>query len=110
MTNGRKRVSVTKGTSGMQAIGLAFALGARSIVLLGFDGTPGHWADGTPYAHPTSPPGPELLARATRRLTTSRGWVFRSPWPGRTPSRVSRTTRCLSFSSTHNFLRSFQCP
>lgn len=41
--------------SGAQAILLAHQLGAKKIVLLGFDNRPGHWADRLPYAHPRKP-------------------------------------------------------
>lgn len=37
--------------SGVRAILLAHKLGARKIVLLGFDNVPGHWHDKTPLAH-----------------------------------------------------------
>lgn len=60
--DGRRWQNVHQMNSGAQAIALARKLGARTIVLLGFDNAPGHWAEGEPYMHPRQP-GPEAFER-----------------------------------------------
>lgn len=51
------------GNSGVQAIDAAQTLGAEKIVLLGFDGKPGHWHDGTSEAHRFAPPEAAVYER-----------------------------------------------
>ncbi|MGE4043315.1 MAG: hypothetical protein AB7F35_00575 [Acetobacteraceae bacterium] len=67
---GRRKFCAEACNSGVQAIILARQLGARQIVLLGFDNVPGHWHDGTHLAHPrrTAPEAYRRYGKDMERL------------------------------------------
>jgi len=48
---GKSKLKLDKMNSGLQAICVAFRLGASEVRLLGFDCLPGRWSDAEPYNH-----------------------------------------------------------